>query len=223
MIDVYNIDFNAVYDRQVSQRVHEELKEALYEYGGSFKIDNDMRVVRFLAQSVHEISFNKDGMPKMRESLWYKNANSLMRLSKYFRKHPQLALKLVSSIWNINSRREIANHWYANRMGNGDYESGDGWRFRGYGMFQTTGRASIVNGAKVVYDKTGYDVFDDNGNLKSTLKAFIYMGMAYWYISKCYKCSNTMCVTNKVNPGLPNRKKRERLNTAIRLKRLLIQ
>jgi predicted chitinase len=223
MIDIYNIDFNAVYDRQVSQQYHEELKDALYEHGGSFKIDTDMRIVRFLAQTVHEISFNKDGMPRMRESLWYRNANSLMRLSKYFRQHPLLALKLVSSIWNINSRMDIANHWYANRMGNGDYESGDGWRFRGYGIFQTTGRASITNGAKVVYDITGYDVFDEKGDLKNTLKAFIYIGMAYWYISECYECSSTMCVTNKVNPGLPNREKRERLNTAIRLQRLLIK
>jgi predicted chitinase len=221
MIDIYNIDFNAVYDRHVSQQYQEELKEALYEYGGSFKIDTDMRVIRFLAQSVHEVSFTKDGTPKMRESLWYRNANSLMRLSKYFRRHPRLALKLVSSIWSINSRMDIANHWYANRMGNGNYESGDGWRFRGYGMFQTTGRANITDGARVVYDMTGYDVFDENGSPKNTLKAFIYMGMAYWYISKCYECRDTMCVTNKVNHGLPSIEKRERLNTALRLQRIL--
>jgi hypothetical protein len=92
-----------------------------------------------------------------------------------------------------------------------------------YGIFQTTGRASITNGAKVVYDITGYDVFDEKGDLKNTLKAFIYIGMAYWYISECYECSSTMCVTNKVNPGLPNREKRDRLNTAIRLQRLLIK
>jgi putative chitinase len=221
MIDIYDIDINAVYDRQVNQQFQERLKEALYEYGGSFKIDSDKRIVRFLAQSVHEISFYKSGMPKLRESLWYRNAGNLMRLSKYFRLHPRLALKLASSIWNIESRMEIANHWYANRMGNGDYASGDGWRFRGFGMLQTTGRTSITKGAIIIYDMTGYDILDEDGNIKNTLKAFIYMGMAYWYASKCYECNSTNCVTNKVNPGLPNREKKDRLHTAIRLQKLL--
>jgi putative chitinase len=36
----------------------------------------------------------------------------------------------------------IANHCYAGRLGNGDEASGDGWRFRGAGFIQTTGKAN---------------------------------------------------------------------------------
>ena len=40
----------------------------------------------------------------------------------------------------LNKQMHIANRAYANRMGNGDESSGDGWRFCGRGLIQLTGR-----------------------------------------------------------------------------------
>ena len=50
-------------------------------------------------------------------------------------------LDRVYSITDTQERKIVlANIAYANKNGNGDYNSGDGWRFRGSGLVQITGR-----------------------------------------------------------------------------------
>ena len=51
-------------------------------------------------------------------------------------------------------RERIANHAYANRNGNSDEASGDGWRFRGRGLIQVTGRANYLTYSKAIVEPT---------------------------------------------------------------------
>lgn len=66
-----------------------------------------------------------------------------------------LALKLA------RNPQAIANNCYANRNGNGDEASGDGWKFRGHGPIQVTGRANMLD----LQNATGMDVVNNPDQL----------------------------------------------------------
>lgn len=99
-----------------------------------FNIDTPLRVAAFIAQTGHE----SGQFATVEENLNY-SANALLRVfSKYFPtpgKADLYARKPVS----------IGNLVYANRMGNGDEASGDGYRYRGRGLIQITGKNNYVD------------------------------------------------------------------------------
>lgn len=86
------------------------------------------RTAAFLAQVGHESA----GLTAVEEGLKYSAASLVTMWPKRFT--PELAL-----LCDRNPER-IANIAYANRLGNGPPESGDGWRYRGRGLIQVTGK-----------------------------------------------------------------------------------
>lgn len=75
----------------------------------------------------------------------------------------------------------IANRAYANRLGNGDINSGDGWCYRGGGFIQVTGKdnyTAINNTITDIYPELGYDI---TGNNINNCKEAMISAMAYWY------------------------------------------
>jgi putative chitinase len=90
------------------------------------------RVSAFLAQCGHEsLDFNV-----LQENLNYSTDGLLKIFPKYFNSKSAAALARMPE--------KIANTVYANRMGNGDYVSGDGWRYHGRGAIQLTGKNNYV-------------------------------------------------------------------------------
>jgi putative chitinase len=75
------------------------------------------------------------------ESLDYR-ADRLGSIFRYFRRNPDEALLFGRPPVHPADQEAIANRAYADRNGNGGVESGDGWRFRGRGLKQVTGRAN---------------------------------------------------------------------------------
>lgn len=103
--------------------------DAITEICPEYEIDTRQRLAAFIAQCAHE----SGGFKFLRENLNYK-AQSLMKtwpkhfptmeVAKQYEKKPE----------------KIANKVYANRMGNRDEASGDGWRYLGRGLIQLTGK-----------------------------------------------------------------------------------
>jgi putative chitinase len=106
----------------------EPLNEALKFY----EINNPERISMFLAQVGHESA----GMSVMEENLNY----SAQGLNKIFPKYFIRAGRDANAY--AKKPEKIANVVYSSRMGNGNEASGDGYRYRGRGFIQLTGKSN---------------------------------------------------------------------------------
>jgi len=98
-----------------------------------FNITNTLRLAHFLAQCGHE----SGGFRAVSENLNYSSKGLLGIFKKYF---PTTALAEAYA----RKPEKIASRVYANRMANGDEASGEGWKFRGRGYLQLTGKANYT-------------------------------------------------------------------------------
>ena len=106
-----------------------------------FQISSPLRLAHFLAQCSHESGDFK----AMTENLNYSAEGLIKIFGKYF---PTDALAAQYA----RQPEKIANRVYANRMGNGNEESGMGWKFRGRGYIQLTGFENYASFDKMVDD-----------------------------------------------------------------------
>jgi putative chitinase len=104
---------------------HEVLDQLLPDYD----INTPLRVAHFIAQCAHE----SGNFVFIKENLNY-GAPGLMKTFKRYFPTQELAQQYAKQ------PEKIANRVYANRMGNSDEASGDGWRYCGRGLIQLTGK-----------------------------------------------------------------------------------
>ena len=96
------------------------------------------RQAGFLSQFAHETQ----GFTRLEENLHYSAAGLVGVFPKYFSQDEAEDF--------ANQPERIANRVYADRMGNGDEDSGDGWLFRGRGLPHLTGRANYERGGQAL-------------------------------------------------------------------------
>jgi putative chitinase len=162
-----------------------------------FNITNPLRLAHFLAQCGHE----SGGFKSISENLNY-SVDGLKRVfGKYF----------PGDLANSYAKQpeKIASRVYGSRMGNGDESTGEGYKFRGRGYIQLTGKSNYTNFAKFIGEDTvaNPDLVATKYPLASA--AFFFDSNKLWSIcDKGADEATVTAVTKRVNGGtigLPDR------------------
>ena len=102
-----------------------------------FGINTPARIAGFIAQCRVESA----GFTVLEENLHYSSPERIRRI------FPSTVPDLEVAARITRNGKALANRVYGGRLGNGDEASGDGWRFRGRGLKQLTGRYNYTKAA----------------------------------------------------------------------------
>lgn len=171
--------------------VPDSVMSQIPQTAAKFNITTPLRLAHFLAQCGHE----SGGFKAVIENLNYSAKGLRKTFKKYF---PTDSLAMEYQ----RQPEKIANRVYSSRMGNGDESSGEGWKYRGRGYIQLTGKSNYIS-----FDKTVEDDIVNNPDLVATKyplssAAFFFDSNKLWSI--CDKGSDDAAVTSvtkRVNGG----------------------
>ena len=128
---MYNIDIKKFKTLFPNCKNAEEICNLMDNLLSQEGIDTKERVNSFLAQCGHE----SGGFTRFVENLNYSAKGLRATFPRYFPDD-------ITAVAYERKPEKIANKVYANRMNNGNESSGDGWKFRGRGPIQLTGKAN---------------------------------------------------------------------------------
>jgi len=180
----------------------EQFVDLLKSFGHIFHVDTKKHLAIFLANVKAEIWIKKGGKVVVRENLNY-SKDGLIKTFKFFRHHQKLAKKYGRTKWHKANQKAIANLAYAYRLGNGSPDSGDGFRYRGVGVLQSTGKETIKKDLKVIEKLLNIKLINDDGNVYSgfldTYAGAILIGLAHYLraMSKTKNINESIDIINK--------------------------
>jgi putative chitinase len=155
-----------------------------------YEINTVERVSAFIAQCAHE----SGGFTLLQENLNYGAKGLTGTFHKYF---PTEADAKPYE----RQPEKIANRVYANRMGNGDEHSGEGWKYRGRGLIQLTGKDNYKRFSHAAFDD---DTILDNPDL--LLEPYYALHSACWFwndkmLNDYADTQDLVTMTKKINGG----------------------
>ena len=173
--------------------------EALCEILPDYDIDTPQRVAAFLAQCAHE----SGGFRAIKENLNYRPATLVTLFKKYF------DLPTAERYCAMPDKQAaIANRIYANRMGNGPEESGDGYRYCGRGLIQLTGRDNYTR-----YAQSTEQTVEEASEHLTTFEGCVQSAAWFWEANNLNQYADSgdiLTMTKRINGGtigLEDRKK----------------
>lgn len=171
----------------VARKYFEPLQAAMARFG----ITNPQEQQMFLAQVAHE----SGGFGHVEENLNYSAAGLLKIFPKYFT--PQQAGEYA------RNPQAIANRVYANRMGNGDEFSGDGYRFCGRGLIQLTGRDNYTAFARDVLGDQWEALVREPATVSADPHYAALSAAWFWAKNGCAELAGDIeACTKRINGGL---------------------
>ena len=162
---------------------------AFQKYFSIYGINTKNRQAGFISQCAHE----SGNFTTISENLNYSAQGLLATFPKYFK-------TLSDTTDYVRQPQKIANKVYANRMGNSTEESGDGWKYKGTGFIQITGKnnyTAFANYKKITVTEVIIYINTIEGSVESAL--------FFWKNNNI----NTYCdnddivgMTKKINGGI---------------------
>lgn len=176
---------------------YEALQTLLIQYN----IDTPLRIAHFLAQILHE-----SGHFKYNEENLNYSAKALRSVfGKYFKTDKEAEEY-------ARKPEKIANRVYANRMGNGDEDSGDGWLRRGRGLIQLTGTDNYKACSKAL----NIDLMKNPDLIVSNAEVCVETACWFWNknnLNQYADKDDVITITKKINGGLNGIESRKEILT----------
>jgi putative chitinase len=147
----------------IKTKIPANVLDQIPDIEAKFGLNSNIRLAHFLSQCAHE----SGNFKVFTENLNYSAKGLRSIFGKYFKDD-------ASALAFERKPEKIANRVYSSRMGNGDEASGDGWKFRGRGYIQLTGKDNYTQ-----FDKSVEDDILANPDLVAT--KFPLMSAAFFF------------------------------------------
>ncbi|BBU29940.1 hypothetical protein BTHE68_36740 [Burkholderia sp. THE68] len=196
-----------------SREYSQTILDPLNKYAELYSVDTPRRIAHFLSQMAHESSLRAvdEGLSysskQMRKTFGCKGGD------KRYDPHCDDCTmgRLREKLWTQSdyyqfNPEHLANYVYADRMGNGDEESGDGYKYRGRGFIQTTGRDNYRSFMEEHNRRSPDDVKDfvQTPDLLSDLNYAVESVYVFWSKNSLNAVADNgtvVSVTQRVNGG----------------------
>ena len=167
------------------------------------------RLAAFLAQCGHE----SEGFTHLEENLNYTKVETIVAVFRHdFDRNRDKKIdtsEIAFAQQFVRQPEKLANYAYANQNGNGPEESGDGWKFRGRGCLQVTGRQNYQLLAVAIGRTLEQTVF-----YLETVEGAVESACWFWRLhnlNPLADAGDTVALTRRINGGLNGLQERHRL------------